>query len=506
MPSVPGTLVLRADASHQMGTGHVMRCLALGQAWQDLGGRIIFAASELPSALMSRLRQEQFQIELIAADAGSAPDAEHTARLAKPQTTATVLVDGYHFPDAYHQQLRQTGCRVAAVDDMGRAVPADIILNQNLYSSGSDYSNVPYRTDVLAGCRFALLRREFNRHNTSIAPPRTAVKHILVSCGGSDPLHATEQILKSLNRLAADSIEVVAVAGSSNHRVDALRTLANDLALDVRIEHNCQDMAGLMKWADLAIVAAGSTCWEMACTGLPMITVITADNQVRVAHTVAENGIGWNAGWINQDALSNIPQVINRVANDSGLLTTASLNGPLLIDGQGAIRVAQSLADPVLFLRPAREQDGRTLWKWRNDETVRKASFSTDLIDWETHLEWLQSCLQNSECRILIAVNEYGQLIGQVRLDIEGQRAVISISIAREFRANGYGTALIRAATNRAFSREQIQYVDAFIRDENKASQAAFTRAEYVQYPGTNKTDQGQRFVAHNPQPQRQAA
>ncbi len=65
---------------------------------------------------------------------------------------------------------------------------------------------------------------------------------------------------------------------------------------------------------------------------------------------------------------------------------------------------------------------------------------------------------------------------------------------------------MIRAATNRAFSCEHIQYVDAFIRDENKASQAAFMRAEYHQQPDTDATDKGLRSVAHNPQPQRQAA
>ena len=50
-----GTLILRADASVAKGTGHVMRCLALAQAWQDEGGKCIFAMAEAAEALKQRL-------------------------------------------------------------------------------------------------------------------------------------------------------------------------------------------------------------------------------------------------------------------------------------------------------------------------------------------------------------------------------------------------------------------------------------------------------------------
>ena len=48
-------LVIRADANIAIGTGHVMRCLALAQAWQDAGGRVVFAKHLPPSTGVPRV-------------------------------------------------------------------------------------------------------------------------------------------------------------------------------------------------------------------------------------------------------------------------------------------------------------------------------------------------------------------------------------------------------------------------------------------------------------------
>ena len=132
-----------------------------------------------------------------------------------------------------------------------------------------------------------------------------------------------------------------------------------------------------------------------------------------------------------------------------------------------------------LRLRKAREDDCRLLWEWTNDPAVRAVSFSSEPIPWETHVEWFRSRLNDPDCILYIATNSEGIPIGQVRYEIGGDEAIVSISIEKNSRGKSYGSTLLELSAHEVFGISRIATIHAYVKEKNEASIRVFEKAGY---------------------------
>jgi UDP-2,4-diacetamido-2,4,6-trideoxy-beta-L-altropyranose hydrolase len=313
-------IAFRTDASLQMGSGHVMRCLTLADALRAKGAQCHFISRVHPGHLMDVIRQRgyiayslvapvqkaQEAIKTIADKVQDPPpnqqhelthaawlggtwqtDAEQTADILADLQPDWLVVDHYALDQRWESALRCHFKKLMVIDDLAdRAHNCDLLLDQNLGRQPQDYAGlVPEQCQVFTGPRYALLRPEFSALRGGSLKRRAnshgkKITQLLIAMGGVDLPNASGQVLEALKScpLPADC-RITVVMGATAPWLVQVRELAQQMPWPTAVLVNIADMAQHMADSDLAIGAAGSTSWERCCLGLPTLMVVLAENQ-----------------------------------------------------------------------------------------------------------------------------------------------------------------------------------------------------------------------------------
>ena len=222
-------LVIRADANSQIGIGHVMRCIALAQTWQDRGGKVTFLSHCDSEALHQRIIDEGFDFIPIEKPCPKPNDLSFTLKMLSAishklsAASLWLALDGYHFTPDYQKAIRENGYKLLVIDDMAHLdhYHADILLNQNIYASSLHYS-CDRETVKLLGCEYVLLRREFLKYKDWKREIPEKAKKILVTMGGSDPDDVTLKVIRALSRKEGSQADIHAFVKLEFHLGDRI--------------------------------------------------------------------------------------------------------------------------------------------------------------------------------------------------------------------------------------------------------------------------------------------
>lgn len=364
------TVAFRVDASLQMGTGHVMRCLTLAEALKQDGGDCQFICREHPGNLIEHIRSKGFQVHVLPLTGSNLSSSAfkneelqlaHAAWLGAThqedaaQSTAILselkpdwlIVDHYALDARWEVTLKPYYQKLMVIDDLAdRAHRCDLLLDQTFGRDAKDYAAwTPDSCTLLCGSQYSLLRPEFAALRSYSLERRKnpQLQHLLITMGGVDKDNATGQILQALkNAELPSSCQISVVMGSTAPWLVEVRQLAEQMPWQTTVKVGISDMAQLMADSDLAIGAAGATSWERCCLGLPTIMLVLADNQRKIAQSLKQA----KAILLLQnpeEIPEHLPPLVRLITLSSNLQTKMSQAASKIADGSGVVSVINHL-------------------------------------------------------------------------------------------------------------------------------------------------------------------
>jgi len=339
-------IVFRADASLSIGTGHVVRCLALADGLSKKGGKVRFVCRGDEGSLQDIIRRHGHAVSALPSGIDMKADSYLTFDILEKENIRPdwLIVDHYGIDISWEFLFRETAKKIMVIDDLAdKKHDCDILLDQNCIAHNNRYDRlVPESCIRLLGPGYALLRSQFREVREHVKVRNGAMRKILVCMGGVDHANVTCKILRALAALNCPDITIDVVIGASNpHREDIQAIVSH---MPNTVSHlGVDNMAALFAEADLAIGASGTTTWERCCLGVPSIVIILADNQKNVAEDLAREGILINLGWHEHITEECIKNEIEKLIGNHDERKRMGQRAKEIVDGKGVEKVVGTM-------------------------------------------------------------------------------------------------------------------------------------------------------------------
>lgn len=420
-------VLILTEGGKEYGLGHVARCSSIFQAFQEYGifPKFVVNGDESIKSIFSEI-----EIKNWLTDSKFIYQAD------------IVVVDSYFADLDFFNKLSHEVPLVVYIDDNNRLkYPKGIIVNGTLDVSNMNYlkrENIRY----LLGNKFIPLRNEF--WEVPKLKINDSIETILITMGGNDLRNLTPKILKLLNDNFPEVNKKIIIADSFNN-IGELESLEND-TIEFIYSPNTKKIIDAMESVDLAISASGQTLYELACIGVPTITIGVINNQKNnIKNWVNQGFIEFAGCWNDSDLFNNLLDKINYL-QDKAIRQSKKNLGVRAVDGKGSLRIVKNILNEFYrnysCFRPVQKKDCLSIFHIANDGEVRKASFNSEKILLEDHKKWFNHILNNDSVEFYV-LEFQNELIGQLRLDFDEEFPVISISLNKKYRGLGLSKILL---------------------------------------------------------------
>lgn len=478
--------VFRADATPEIGAGHISRCLTLANVLRSRGHECIFAVGSGSVETVPALGESGFSILLV-------DDLTSTTFL-DGMNTNLLVVDHYGLDISFERRCRAHANSILVIDDLAnRTHDCDYLLDVTPGRTHEEYAPlVPPGAVFLLGPQYALLGFEFALYRGAALHRRRSsrkIETIVVALGMTDPGDTTTLACEATSALAEHPNTTIVLGRAAPAFDRVARAVSGQTAM--RLVEGTQDMAGLLSSADLAIGAGGVSAFERCCLGLPTIMICTADNQRANAQGLADHGAVKYLGDSQGVDAGTLAATMSKLISDSTARREMALAAARVCDGRGSARVAAALTPPhardggVVLLRPTKSTDRQIMFEWQQDPETRKYARTPGAPNWNQHCDWFLHKTADPNCLFNVILHD-DRPAGILRLEPTippGTRPAyeVSILVSPERKRLGIAAHALKLAEDLVPEADIV----AEILPENEASRALFCKAGYNAFTET---------------------
>jgi spore coat polysaccharide biosynthesis predicted glycosyltransferase SpsG len=150
--------------------------------------------------------------------------------------------------------------------------PIDLLIAP--YTTTNDYPGWTGARSAL-GAHYAVIRPEVSRLRQIRSARPHAAEHLVVTLGGADPCDMTQAVLRALLPIAHHWARITVVIGPafSGKARRTIHALASRNSTNIEVLENPPHLPELIAASDLTITGGGTTKYELACLGTPMIVL-----------------------------------------------------------------------------------------------------------------------------------------------------------------------------------------------------------------------------------------
>lgn len=361
-------VVFRCDASIQIGTGHVMRCLTLADALIAKSTECYFVCREHEGHLLEVIKQRGHQayslpfegdmensskggIKLLHANwlgATQQEDAQQCIDIIKLIEPDWLIVDHYAIDIVWEKTLRPYCKKLMVIDDLAdRAHDCDILLDQNyLPSYRNRYEKlISENTNKLLGPSYALLRDEFRELRRSENNINDRVRpRILINFGGIGNFELLSNVIEVINNVDSFNYYIITGKIKPEEICELRKSISNP---NIMMVDYTSEMPKLMIESEYALGASGSTVWERFCLGLNSALVQMASNQSPLLRFLEANDLVDDLGDYRSLSITSLSLFFANLDLNNEKYLNRKKEIMNLIDGNGTNRVAKVIIEGI---------------------------------------------------------------------------------------------------------------------------------------------------------------